>query len=88
MQLITHLTDNCRGLHPAELVNLPTRMLTFYTDADGIPKYINMLEDAQHKLERAKLPMSNEQLLAIVTTSVLAVENPPGTAIPFKHTLR
>jgi hypothetical protein len=72
MQLITHLADNCCGLHPAELINLPTQMLSFYTDADGIPEYINMLEDAQRKLERAKLPMSDKQLLAIVTTSVLA----------------
>lgn len=72
IQLITHLADNCRGLHPAELVNLPTRMLSFYNDADGIPEYINMLEDAQRKLERARLPMSDEQLLAIATTSVLA----------------
>jgi hypothetical protein len=32
MQLITHLADTCRGLLPAELVNLPTRMLSFYTD--------------------------------------------------------
>jgi hypothetical protein len=72
MQLITHLANNCCGLHPAELINLPTQMLSFYTEADGIPEYINMLEDAQQKLEQAKLPMSDEQLLAIATTSVLA----------------
>ncbi len=58
----------CNSLHPIELINLPTQMLSFYTDADGIPEYINMQEDAQRKLEWAKLPMSNEQLLAITTT--------------------
>jgi hypothetical protein len=71
-ELITHLADNCCGLHPAELVNVPTSMLSFYNEVDGIPEYINMMEDAQRKLEQANLPMSNEQLLAIATTSVLA----------------
>ncbi len=35
-ELITHLADNCRGLHPAELVNVPTSMLSFYNEVDGI----------------------------------------------------
>ena len=47
-------------------------MLSFDNEVDGIPEYINMMEDAQRKLERDNLPMSNEQLLAFPTTSVLA----------------
>ena len=49
----------------------------YYTLADGIPEYINMLEEAQRKLARANLPMSDDQLLAIASTAVLASEHFP-----------
>lgn len=71
-QLMTHLDTNCGGLHPSELVTLPTDMMGYYALAEGIPEYINMLEDAQRKLARANLPMSDPQLLAIASTAVLA----------------
>jgi hypothetical protein len=71
-ELIEHLDANCGGLHPSELVNLPTEMMGYYSKADGIPEYIDMLEEAQRKLARANLPMSDDQLLAIASTSVLA----------------
>jgi hypothetical protein len=67
-----HLDANCGGLHPSKLVNLPTKMLLYYDKADGIPEYIDLLEEAQRKLARANLPMSNDQLLAIASTTVLA----------------
>eukprot|EP00804_Cyclotella_cryptica_P005381 CCRYP_017446-RA/>CCRYP_017446-RA protein AED:0.44 eAED:0.44 QI:0/-1/0/1/-1/1/1/0/181 len=76
-QLLSHLDDNCGGLHPSKLVNLPTNMLGFYTTADGIPEYINMLEAAQRKLARANLPMSDDQLLAIASTAILASNHFP-----------
>ena len=76
-QLLDHLDANCGGLHPSELVRLPTEMLGYYADADGIPEYINMLEEAQRKLARANLPMSDDQLLAIASTAVLASDHFP-----------
>lgn len=78
-QLLDHLNDNCGGLHPSELVNLPTDMISYYAQADGIPKYINMMEEAQRKLARASLPMSDDQLLAIASTAVLASQHFPRT---------
>jgi hypothetical protein len=71
-QLIEHLDANCGGLHPSKLVNLPTEMMSYYDKADGIPEYIDLLKEAQCKLARANLPMSNNQLLAIASTAVLA----------------
>lgn len=71
-QLMEHLDANCGGLHPVELVSLPTEMMQYYAQVDGIPEYINKLEEAQRKLARANLPMSDDQLLAIASTSVLA----------------
>ena len=76
-QLLEHLDANCGGLHPSELVNLPTEMLGYYADAEGIPEYINMLEEAQRKLARANLPMSDNQLLAIASTAILASDHYP-----------
>ena len=76
-QLIEHLDTNCGGLHPTELVNLPTEMMTYYATAEGIPEYINMLEDAQSKLERANLPIPDNNLLAIASTAVLASDHYP-----------
>eukprot|EP00804_Cyclotella_cryptica_P005048 CCRYP_017573-RA/>CCRYP_017573-RA protein AED:0.43 eAED:0.43 QI:0/-1/0/1/-1/1/1/0/192 len=52
-------------------------MLGFYATTDGIPEYINMLEAAQRKLARANLPMSDDQLLAIASTAVLASNHFP-----------
>ena len=76
-QLLTHLDDNCGGLHPSELVNLPTDMLGYYASTEGIPEFINSLEAAQRKLARANLPMSDDQLLAIASTAVLAANDFP-----------
>lgn len=76
-QLMDHLDANCGGLHPVDLINLPTEMMTFYATAEGIPEYINKLEDAQRKLARANLPMQDVQLLAIASTAVLAAQHFP-----------
>ena len=76
-QLMDHLDANCGGLHPSELVSLPTEMMGYYANAEGIPEYINMLEEAQRKLARANLPMSDDQLLAIASTAVLASNHFP-----------
>jgi hypothetical protein len=47
-------------------------MMTYYDKADGIPEYIDLLEEGQRKLARANLLMSDDQLLAIASTAVLA----------------
>ncbi len=75
--MLDHLDATCGGLHPSELVNLPTKMMGYYADAKGIPEYINMLEDVQRKLARVNLPMLDNQLLAIASTTVLASEHFP-----------
>ena len=78
-QLFAHLDANCGGLHPSELISLPTEMMGYYALAEGIPEYIYMLEEAQRKLPRAQLPMGNRQLLAIASTAVLAAQHFPRT---------
>jgi hypothetical protein len=46
-------------------------MISYYTETKGIPEYIHKLEEAQRKLTRANLPMTDAQLLAIASASVL-----------------
>lgn len=75
--LISHLDDNCGGLHPSELINLPAEMGMYYATSAGIPEYIYALERAQRKLLRGKLPMSDAALLAIASTAVLAAQTYP-----------
>ena len=75
--IITHLDDNCGGLHPSELITLPGEMSGYYATAVGIPEYIYAMERAQRKLLRGNLPMSNDALLAIASSSVLAAQTFP-----------
>lgn len=75
--ILTHLDNNCGGLHPSELISLPGEMAGYYATAAGIPEYIYALERAQRKLLRGNLPMSDDALLAIASTSVLAAQTYP-----------
>jgi hypothetical protein len=48
-KIIAFLDANSGGLHAIDMISLRTNMHNYYTQADGIPQYINMLEDAQKK---------------------------------------
>ena len=50
-------------------------MMGYYAEAEGIPEYINMLEDAQRKANRAKMSIADVQLVAIASTAVLASQD-------------
>ncbi len=78
-ELLEHLDANCGGLHPSELINLNTEMMGYYATTEGIPEYINSLEDAQRKLRRANLPMDDANLVAMASTAVLASQHFPRT---------
>ena len=75
--ILTHLDNNCGGLHPSELVALPGEMSGYYATAAGIPEYIHAMERAQRKLLRGNLPMSDNALLAIAATSVMQAQTYP-----------
>ena len=75
--LLRLLETNCGGLHPTELVSLPQDMLGFYARSNGIPEYINELEEARCKLACGNLPMSDDAVLAIASTSVMASQHFP-----------
>jgi hypothetical protein len=58
-EIITFLNANSGGLHAINMISLRTNMHNYYTQVDGIPQYINMLEDAQKKATRAGMPIAD-----------------------------
>ena len=46
LKLLDHLTEFCLGLHIVNAVDIPQVMNTLFSDADGIPKFINSMETA------------------------------------------
>ena len=62
------------GPHPAPK---KTNMHNYYTQADGISQYINMLEDAQKKATQAGMPIANVELMMMASAAVLAAQHFP-----------
>ena len=46
LEIIAFLDANSEGLHAVDMISLRTNMHQYYVQLDGIPQYINMLEDA------------------------------------------
>ena len=43
------LDANSGGLHAVDMITLRTNMIQYYVQAEGIPQYIIMMEDAQKR---------------------------------------
>ena len=69
-----HLQLHCSGLHTLDVVVITSNMLTYYGDSAGIPEYINMIEDAQKKPQRKKLPIPDITLVDIAKKSILQAQ--------------
>jgi hypothetical protein len=59
------------------MISLCTNMHNYYTQADGIPQYINMLEDAQKKAMQAGMPIADVKLVMIASAAVLTAQHFP-----------
>jgi hypothetical protein len=77
-KIIAFLDANSGVLHTIDMISLPTNMHNYYTQVDGIPKYINMLEDAQKKATRAGMPIANVKLVMMASAAILAAQHFPG----------
>ena len=69
--LIDNLQLCCGGIHAINIVEITSEMLTYYSDLAGVPKYINMIEDAQKKAQQAQPPILDVTLVAIATKLIL-----------------
>jgi hypothetical protein len=74
-EIIAFLNANSRGLHAINMISLHTNMHNYYTQADGIPQFINMLEDAQKKAVRAGMPIAGVKLVMMASAAILAAQH-------------
>ncbi len=77
LELMTFLDLNRGGLHAVDMLSLRTNMHQYYAQANGIPQYIIMLEDAQKKAKRADMPITDVELVMIASAAVLAAQHFP-----------
>jgi hypothetical protein len=76
-EIMALLEANSGGLHAMDMVGLRTNMHQYYSQADGIPQFINMMEDAQKKAKRAGMPIADVELVMMASTAVLAAQHFP-----------
>jgi hypothetical protein len=71
LEIMAFLDLNSGGLHAVDMISLRTNMHQYYTQADGIPQYIIMLEDAQKKAQCAGMPIADIKLVMMASMAVL-----------------
>ena len=71
LKLLEHLTEFCSGLHTMDAVDILQVMKTFFSDTEGIPQYINVMEPAQRKSKRAKMVITDEYMHSAALKSLL-----------------
>ncbi len=77
IDIMALLDANSGGLHAVNMISLRTNMTQYYTQADGIPQYIVMMEDAQKKAKRAGMPIADVELVMMASAAVLAAQHFP-----------
>jgi hypothetical protein len=77
LKIMAFLDTNSRGLHAVDMITLRTNMHGYYAQADGIPQYIIMLEEAQKEAKRAGMPIADIELVMMALAAVLAVQHFP-----------
>jgi hypothetical protein len=75
LDIITLLDANSRGLHALNMIALRTNMSQYYMQADGIPQFIAMMEDANKKVKRAVMSITNMELVMMALVAVLAAQH-------------
>jgi hypothetical protein len=77
MDIMSLLDANSGGLHALNLILLCTDMMQYYVQADGIPQFILMMEDAKKKAKRAGMPIADIKLVMMASAAVLAAQHFP-----------
>jgi hypothetical protein len=62
VKIMIFLDANSRGLHTIDMISLCTNMHQYYMQADGIPQFIIMLEDAQKRQSGLACPLPTSSL--------------------------
>ena len=69
----------CTGRHALDLLALHNEMQSYHLEVEGIPKYINMIEDAQKQAWRAGQTIANKTLLLFASTVMITTDRFPRT---------
>jgi hypothetical protein len=77
LKIMTFLDAHSGDLHAINMISFHTNMHQYYTQADGIPQYIIMLEDAQKKAKRAGMPITDIELVMMASAVVLTSQHFP-----------
>ena len=77
LKIIVYLNANSEGLHAIDMISLCTNMNGYYMQADGIPQYISMLEDAQKKAKKTGMPIADIELVMMASVAILAAQHFP-----------
>jgi len=70
IDIMALLNANSVGLHAVDMISLRTNMTQYYVQADGIPLFIVMMEDAQKKAKRAGMPIADVELVMMASAAV------------------
>ena len=71
LKLLDHLTEFYSGLHTIDAVSITQVIKNLFSDAEGIPQYINTMESAQKKSKRAKLVIHDKYMHAVALKLLL-----------------
>jgi hypothetical protein len=77
INIMALLNANRGGLHAVGMITLRTNMIQYYMQAEGIPSYIVMMEDAQKKAKQAGMPIADVKLVMMASAAVLAAQHFP-----------
>ena len=79
--LIDHLQAQCTGGHAIDILALRDEMRQYHVEYEGIPEYINALEDAQRRAKQAgndgEYVITNATILLIASTAMLKTQQFP-----------
>ena len=75
--ILAHLQAGCNGQQALDLLALHNEIQRYKLEVEGIPEYINMLEDAQRKAGREGRTIADETLLLFTSTAMLTSERFP-----------
>ena len=59
------------------MTTLRTNMIQYYVQAEGIPQFIVMMEDAQKKAKQAGMPIADVEIVMMASAAVLAAQHFP-----------
>jgi hypothetical protein len=74
---MAHLNTNSGGLYAIDMISLCSNMTQYYVQADGIPQFIIMMEDAQKTAKQAGMPIADIELVMMASAAVLTAQHFP-----------